>query len=126
MQSIAKERVSILYNLARSEFFLHKERSDRYAFLAKKLAMRTKIRLPINFKRQICTHCSRFIVIGFNARMRLRPKRQPHIAVTCLECSGVTRYPYTREKASSKNERQKNKDKIKSHTFNEEAFSINR
>ena len=110
MQILARDRLNKLYESAKSEFNKHRERSHRYAFLARKLAMRVRVKLPTNFKRQICKHCHKFITIGFNARMRLRPKRQPHIAVTCLECNNVMRYPYLREKRLNRNERQKNKN----------------
>lgn len=113
MQKLALKRMYILYDRAKSEFFEHRERSHRYAYLARKLAMRARVKLPINFKRQICKHCHKFIVIGFNARMRLRPKRVPHIAVTCLECNHVMRYPYLQEKRLNYNAREKNKNTIK-------------
>ena len=103
MQDLAVKRLHILYDLAKSEFFDHRERSHRYAYLARKLAMRARVKLPTNFKRQICKHCHKFITIGFNARMRLRPKRMPHIALTCLECNHVMRFPYLREKRLNDN-----------------------
>ncbi len=34
------------------------------------------------------------MVPGVNARVRLRRRREPHLAVTCLECGYVRRHPY--------------------------------
>ncbi len=108
-QKIAIERIKILYEQAKLEFHKHRERSNRYVYLAQKLGMRAKVSLPTNFKRQICKHCNKFIVVGFNARKRLRPKRLPHIVITCLECNNVMRYPYLDEKRMNQNDRQKRK-----------------
>lgn len=92
------ERIKILFDRADFEFKKHPERSHRYIQLARKIAMRYNIRMPKYLKRKFCKKCYRYLVPGVNCRVRTNKAKQV-VAITCLKCGNVTRYPYRRGKA---------------------------
>ena len=101
--SIAKERIQILLQHARSNAVeadtLYLAR--RYVELARKISMRTKVRIPREDKRLICKMCMMPLIPGRNARVRLSPKNK-NVTITCLSCQTVRKYPYAREKSMRK------------------------
>jgi len=100
---IARERINILFREARKAFRVHPERSKRYVELAKKIGMRYNVRIPGSLKRRFCSKCGSYLKQGVNCRTRINRKKQA-VAVTCLECGYVSRYPYIREKKNNKQE----------------------
>jgi|Deesub1362A_J573_1020465.scaffolds.fasta_scaffold00057_12 ribonuclease P protein subunit RPR2 len=94
-KSIARERIEILMQRAEKIFHEDKERADRYAHLARKIAMRCTLRFPRKWKRRICKNCKSFLVPGANCRVRLY---RSTVFITCLECGKSYKYPYKREK----------------------------
>ncbi len=90
-KDMANQRIIRLFELAGNEFKDHPERSHRYVRMARKIGMRYRVRIPGEFKRQICKHCHAFLVQGATARTRLRGT---HIATTCISCGKQMRLPY--------------------------------
>jgi len=70
-KKIARERIEILFGQAKDAFGIHPERSNRYVDLARKIAMRQRIRIDREFRRQFCHHCYTFLVPGKNMRVRV-------------------------------------------------------
>jgi len=95
-REIALERIHILFRLADKVFRENPERAQRYVDLARRIAMRVRIRLPRELRRRICRRCKGFLVPGVNCRVRVRPCREPHVAITCLRCGAVMRIPLRR------------------------------
>ena len=92
-KKIAVERISILFGRARKIFGTDPELAQRYVDLARKIGMRYKVRIPVQFRGMICKKCKGFIVPGKNCRVRIRQEREPHVVITCLNCNGRTRIP---------------------------------
>ena len=92
-KQIALERITILFEMARKVFREEPELAQHYVDLARKIGMRYKVKLPIEFRRMLCRHCKSFIVPGINCRVRIQQKREPHVVITCLNCSGHMRIP---------------------------------
>ncbi len=90
-QNIAKERIEILFKQAKEQFEKEPLLSKRYVQLARKIALKYKIRLPRELKRKICKHCHTFLVLGKNLRVRTQ---KGHLVYTCLECNEVMRFPF--------------------------------
>jgi len=90
-KDMAHQRIHRLFELAEHEFKTHPERSNRYVMLARRIAMRYRVRMPLELKRQICKHCHAYLVQGVTVRTRLVGT---HIATTCLICEKQTRLPY--------------------------------
>ena len=95
------ERIEKLFALAEKEFDKHPERSHRYVFLARKIAMRYNIRIPGLLKRRFCKKCYKYLKPSINCRVRTRSSQQA-VIVKCLECGHVMRYPYRKEKSALK------------------------
>ena len=94
---IALQRIQWLFRLAYQTIPHDKELAQRYITIARQIAMAAKIRLPCEYRRMICRHCKKLIVPGINCRVRLQPRREPHVVVTCLECGGHMRIPIKRQ-----------------------------
>jgi ribonuclease P protein subunit RPR2 len=88
---IAMQRIQTLFRLANETFHEDPSLAQHYANTARKIAMAAKIRLPPQYRRQICRHCKSFILPSVNSRVRIKQQREPHIAITCLKCGKQTR-----------------------------------
>jgi len=91
VKQIARQRIQILFEQAKKVCRANPELAQVYIRSAKKIAMAAKIRLPIEFKRETCKNCDAFFVQGYNCRVRIKQKREPHVVVTCLSCGNQTR-----------------------------------
>jgi ribonuclease P protein subunit RPR2 len=89
----AKQRVHTLFRLAKEIFREDPALAQRYVDTARKIAMAAKIRLPKEYRRQVCRHCKSFILPGVNCRVRIGQLREPHVAITCFNCGKQTRIP---------------------------------
>ncbi|WML67877.1 MAG: Ribonuclease P protein component 4 [Methanoregula sp. SKADARSKE-2] len=91
---IARERIGILFEEARLAYADHPERSNRYVDLARKIAMRQRIRINREFRRRFCHHCYTYLVPGENMRVRVH---RGNVVVTCRSCKKHTRYRVVRK-----------------------------
>jgi len=92
-KEIAMERIRTLFRLARETIREDPELAQRYVEIARKIAMRTKVRLPREYRRQVCRHCKSFVLPSVNCRIRIQSRREPHVVVTCFNCGKQTRIP---------------------------------
>jgi len=90
---VAKERISVLFEQARLAFREHPELSNRYVALARRIAMRQRVRIDRDLRRQFCHHCYAFLVPGRNMRVRVH---RGNVVVTCLICNKKTRFRVVR------------------------------
>jgi ribonuclease P protein subunit RPR2 len=95
---IALQRVRTLFSLASETIHDDSALAQRYVSLARKIAMAAKLRLPKEYRRQVCRHCKSFILPGVNSRVRIQQRREPHVVITCLACGGQTRIPLRKKK----------------------------
>ncbi len=95
---IALERVHTLFSLAKEVIHKDPELAQRYIRIARRIAMRTRLRLPKEYRLLICKKCKSFILPGVNCRIRIQQKREPHMVITCLKCSEHSRFPLKGEK----------------------------
>jgi len=101
---IALERIHKLFKLARETIHKDKALAQRYVNIARRLAMAAKVRLPREYRRQVCRHCKSFILPGVNCRVRIQQRREPHVVITCLECGKHVRIPLRKRKVEQSNE----------------------
>jgi ribonuclease P protein subunit RPR2 len=90
-KEIAENRITELFRQAELRFKKQPELSDRYVAIAKKIAMKYKVKIPEEFKRRFCKHCLKYLVPGANCRVRLTEHK---IVYTCLTCKKFMRIPY--------------------------------
>ncbi len=97
-KKIAFQRTQRLFQLAKKVICENEELAQRYAAMARKIAMAARVRIPHEYRRQICRHCKRFILPGVNCRVRIQQKREPHVTVTCSYCGKHMRFPMKNKK----------------------------
>jgi len=69
---------------------MDKAKADRYAALARKLAMRYTLPFPKHWKHRVCKKCYSFLVPGENCKTRIHKGR---VINTCLDCGNIRRLP---------------------------------
>ena len=92
-KQIALQRIHTLFSLAKEVVNEDPELAQRYVRIARRIAMRTRLRLPQEYRSLICRKCKSFILPGVNCRIRIQQRREPHMVITCLNCGGHTRIP---------------------------------
>ena len=97
-KKIARERIEILFEQARLACGAHPERSNRYVEIARRIAMRQRIRIYRESRRQYCHHCYSFLVPGKNMRVRVH---RGNVVVSCHSCNKKTRYRVVRPNVQS-------------------------
>ena len=98
-KEIARERIKILFKQAKEVFKKDKSLANRYVKLARELAMKYKVRLPSELKRQFCKHCYSYLVPSVNVRVRTREGK---VIYYCLECKKYMRFPYIKERKAKR------------------------
>lgn len=92
-KQVARERISVLFRQARQAFHEHPEWSNRYVDLARRIAMRQRVRIGHEYRRQYCHYCYAFLVPGQNMRIRVH---RGNVVVTCGVCNKKMRYRVVR------------------------------
>ncbi len=90
-RKIALERVKILFEQAKKIFKEDPKLAHRYVYLARKISMRFKVRIPRELKRKFCKHCYKYLVPNINCRVRIH---NGHVVYYCLECKKYMRFKY--------------------------------
>jgi ribonuclease P protein subunit RPR2 len=88
---IAMQRIQTLFRLAKEILREDPSMAQRYVDMARKIAMAARVRLPTEYRRQVCRYCKSFILPGVNCRVRIKQRREPHVLITCLNCGKQTR-----------------------------------
>jgi ribonuclease P protein subunit RPR2 len=99
-RKIALERIHTLFQLAKKKIREEPELAQRYVEIARRIAMRTRLKLPAEYRRMVCKRCKSFIYPDVNCRVRLQQRRQPHVVITCLVCGKHTRIMLGQRKKS--------------------------
>jgi ribonuclease P protein subunit RPR2 len=92
VRGVVAERIRLLLGFAEKEAKRNPERSKRYVSLARRLAMRFRLRMPKEFKARFCKKCNAYWIPGFNVKVRLKPSEKR--AVYECECGARRAFPY--------------------------------
>lgn len=87
---IAKQHIERYFGLAKKEYGQRPALANRYVTLARKVAMKFKVRLSPAQKRLFCPHCYGFAMPGDNSRVRLYKGR---LSYFCQNCGRSWRMP---------------------------------
>ena len=90
-KEIAKERIDLLIANALVEVRANEKLAYDQAMLAKKIAMRNRLKLPYNIRKLYCKKCKYFIVPGRNARVRIGRSNTKALRITCMKCNHTYR-----------------------------------
>jgi ribonuclease P protein subunit RPR2 len=105
-KQIVLSRIKKLFEEAENIFGEYKKLSNRYVYLARRLSMKHKVKIPLELKRRFCKNCYSYLKPGVNCRVRLRNKM---VVYYCLECKHYMRFPYIREIKLKRKLKMKNK-----------------
>ena len=94
-RKIARERIEILFNEAEETFAKNQKLANRYVELARKIAMKLRLRIPRNYKRRYCKHCYSYLKHGINSRVRIHKKT---LLIYCSNCKNYTRIPFWKQR----------------------------
>lgn len=94
-KKIAKERIEDLFKQASDVFKQDSELADRYVELARKIAMKCKVRIRSELKRKFCKHCYRYLVPSVNCRVRIQDGKTVYY---CYSCKKFMRFPHSKKK----------------------------
>jgi len=86
---LARERIEILFQRAGEFFPTSPDLSDRCVDLARRIAMRQRVRIPRELRRRFCRNCSAYLVPGFTQRVRVHRGK---VVTTCMRCSTHRRF----------------------------------
>ena len=86
---IALERIGVLFGHAQAA--KDPVVAKRYVALARKLQMRFKVRMPVEFRYRFCKKCGAFWKPGSTVRVRTHLGK---VVFTCLVCKAMRRKPY--------------------------------
>ena len=100
VRQVARERIEILFDIARKTFPQDRSLSKHYLELARRIGMKAGVRLTKEQKMALCKNCGSFLVPGVNCRVRTRSEFGTTVLITCLECGAKKRYPTVRERLS--------------------------
>ena len=97
-KKIGYERIEILFNEANNVFKKDHDLAKKYVRLARKIAMRLKLRLPKEIKRKFCKKCNSYLKSGVNCKIRTKDKM---IVCKCFNCGNIMRIPFTKERKNN-------------------------
>lgn len=97
-REIANTRVENLFSMAEEAFSISPSRSNRYVELARKIAMKFKLRIKPALKRRFCKHCYFYLVPSKNCRVRVSDGK---VVYLCLNCKKFMRFPYSKKKVKT-------------------------
>ncbi|MEA2089761.1 MAG: ribonuclease P protein component 4 [Thermoproteota archaeon] len=92
-KQVALQHIHVLFQLAQEVVREDPKLAQHYVDVARKVAMAKRVRLPEEYRRMVCRRCKSFILPGVNCRVRLQPRREPHLVVTCFNCGKHMRIP---------------------------------
>lgn len=86
IKNIAEKRIENLYKRADETMSTNYPLAQMYAKLARNIALRLRINIPLTYKKRICSHCKQFLKPSINCRVRIRSRPSPHVSVFCQNC----------------------------------------
>ena len=96
---IAREGIRRLFSLAEKSFKANSELSDSYVQMARKLSMKTRVRIPKDLKRSFCKNCISYLKPGVNCRVRTR---NGMVVYYCLKCRKYMKFPFSKARKLEK------------------------
>ena len=90
VQKIAEKRIKFLFGEAKNTFKKDSKLSDKYIKMARKIAMKYKIKLSPQLKKKFCKSCHSYLVPGVNCRVRIHKHR---VIYYCFKCKHFMRHP---------------------------------
>ncbi len=100
-KKIAKERIRILFEMMERMKYEDYDLARRYVELARRIAMKYRLKLPKRYKLLFCKKCLYPYKEG-KFRVRIRKSR---VIITCLNCGYERRIPIRPKRNKYKNQK---------------------
>ncbi|MEM4267198.1 MAG: ribonuclease P [Candidatus Woesearchaeota archaeon] len=84
-KKLALEGIKHLFTLAKNA---NPQISRRYVFLARRISMKHKVKLPEAYRKSYCRRCNSYLLPGKNCRIRINNKI---ITIKCFHCGRIIR-----------------------------------
>ena len=97
-KKFALKHLKAIFDLATNPN-IHQEQKDNLTKLARKTAMKVRLRMPKQYKRRYCTHCYSYLTPDTKQRVRVRNKK---VIILCKTCKKFTRIPIIKKKTKSR------------------------
>lgn len=91
IKRIAKERITILLLRADTIYTEDPELAQRYGQLARKIAMKARIRIPEKCRLRFCLKCKNYLYPGISARVRIKSRGTSRLVYYCTICQESSR-----------------------------------
>ncbi|MEM0199191.1 MAG: ribonuclease P Rpr2/Rpp21/SNM1 subunit [Desulfurococcaceae archaeon] len=106
LKDLARQRIAILFNLARSRARLGDyELARRYIEIALKISKKAKVKLKRSYKRSYCRSCFAPLIPGITLSVRIRSEgKGSRVVYRCLLCGWTRRYMIKNRTRKSKQE----------------------
>ncbi len=88
-KAIAQEEIEKLFRLA--AMAKDPELSKRYVQIARKIAMKLKVKMPREYKRKFCRKCYSYLRPGVTCKVRVQKGK---VIYRCLSCKEFMRFVY--------------------------------
>jgi len=95
IKHLAQARIEILWQQALRNMENRPEVARFQMRSARKIAQRSRTKIPRHISRKICKQCGTILIPGKSCTVRIRHNRAKHMVVTCTECGKVRRYYLT-------------------------------
>ena len=92
-KKIARQRIHRLFQLAKDVIHEDEQLAQHYINVARRVSMASRVRIPREYRWQMCRGCKKFILPGVNCRVRIQQRREPHVVITCGYCGKHMRFP---------------------------------
>jgi ribonuclease P protein subunit RPR2 len=86
IKMIAKERIEILLTRADKIYSKEPELALRYGDLARKIAMKARVRMPDQWRMRFCHNCKKYLYPGISAHVRIKSQKKSKIVYYCDYC----------------------------------------
>ncbi|NHJ87124.1 MAG: ribonuclease P [Asgard group archaeon] len=83
---IALERIEILLTRADEIYPEDHSLGQRYGDLARKIAMKARIRIPKKWRIRYCNNCKKFLYPGINTHIRIKSGKLSRVKYYCDIC----------------------------------------
>ena len=90
-KKIALERIEILLSKADAIYSDDPSLAQQYGERARKVAMKTKIRIPKKWRFRFCLKFKKFLYPGINAHVRIKSSTPSRVIIYCELCQNGSR-----------------------------------
>jgi len=88
VRKIALERIALLLSQADEVYKEDYILALRYGDLARKIAMKARVKIPQKWRMRFCSRCKKLLFPGITAKVRLKRGTHSRIVYSCSFCEG--------------------------------------